>query len=153
MMTLTSASAADLATLAADLASQDLFVRYGQTVQSLERRWQGALQSGEPFLVAQRATQPVGLCWFSTRGVFATGGYLRLIAVSEEAQGAGVGALLLQGFENACAKPPGGWFLLTSDFNAAAQRFYVRHGYRRVGELPGFARPEIAEHIYWKPLS
>ena len=43
-------------------------------------------------------------------------------------------------------------FLLTSDFNHGAQRFYERRGYQRAGALPAFARPGIVELLYWKRL-
>ena len=43
-------------------------------------------------------------------------------------------------------------FLLASHFNEAAHRFYARHGYREVGQLPAYVRPDITEHIFWKRL-
>ena len=36
--------------------------------------------------------------------------------------------------------------------NVGARRFYERHGYRHVGDLPGLARPGIDEALYWKTL-
>jgi ribosomal protein S18 acetylase RimI-like enzyme len=41
--------------------------------------------------------------------------------------------------------------LVTTD-NAGARRFYGRHGYRRVGRLPGLARAGLDETLYWKTL-
>ncbi len=43
-------------------------------------------------------------------------------------------------------------FLLVSDFNEDAQRFYEREGYLRVGPLPGLVLPDVAELLYWKRL-
>jgi ribosomal protein S18 acetylase RimI-like enzyme len=101
--------------------------------------------------VAVSARGPEGVCWFLPRGTFGTGAYLRTLALREDAQGAGLGARLLEAYEAACGAPGGGWFLLTSDFNTAAQRFYERHGYRRVGQLPDFAVPGVSELVFWKP--
>ena len=144
------ATEVDLARLAQQLAPQPLFVRYGLDAHMLQDRWTRALHDGQGLLVAHCDSQAVGLCWFTSSGTFGVGAYLRLIAVVPTAQQAGVGAQLLRAYEAACGSPAGGWFLLTSDFNAAAQRFYTRHGYQEVGRLPNFAKAGIVEHIYWK---
>jgi GNAT superfamily N-acetyltransferase len=80
------------------------------------------------------------------------GGYLRLLAVLEGAQGGGAGAALLAAFEAEVAKASAHAFLLVSDFNGGAQRFYLRHGYARVGALPGLVLPDVAELLFWKRL-
>jgi ribosomal protein S18 acetylase RimI-like enzyme len=41
--------------------------------------------------------------------------------------------------------------LVTSD-NVRARRFYERHGYRKVGELPELVHPGIDEALYHKAL-
>jgi hypothetical protein len=41
--------------------------------------------------------------------------------------------------------------LVTAD-NAGARRFYARHGYRHVGDLPRFAAPGLDEALYQKAL-
>ena len=43
---------------------------------------------------------------------------------------------LLTAFEATVEEKSRHAFLLVSDFNVDAQRFYLRHGYRRVGALP-----------------
>jgi ribosomal protein S18 acetylase RimI-like enzyme len=43
-------------------------------------------------------------------------------------------------------------FLLTSDFNQSAQRFYQRRGYRQVGALPDYVLPGVTELIFWKRM-
>ena len=40
--------------------------------------------------------------------------------------------------------------MLVTKTNRRARAFYERHGYGRVGDLPGFVRPEIAETLYLK---
>ncbi len=78
--------------------------------------------------------------------------HLRLIALAEGAQGGGAGAALLAAYEAEVARASRHAFLLVSDFNTPAQRFYEKHGYARVGALPGLVLPEIAELVYWKRL-
>lgn len=141
----------DLEPLAQAIARLPLFLRYRASQTTLQQRWKEALAREDGFLVAEEDGARVGFCWFHRRGTFASGAYLRTIAVTEGTQGRGVGLLLLEAFEEAADDPPGGYFLLTSDFNQPAQRFYLRNGYRRVGELPGFALDEVTEVIFWKP--
>ncbi len=64
----------------------------------------------------------------------------------------GAGTRLLRAFEAEVARESRHAFLLVSDFNQGAQRFYQRHGYARVGALPGLVLPDVAELIYWKRL-
>ena len=141
----------DLPALAQALAPLALFKAYGLDAAALTARFQGALERGEGLLLATDERGPAGVCWFLARGTFGTGAYLRTLALREDRQGSGLGARLLEAYEAACAQPSGGYFLLTSDFNEGAQRFYQRHGYQPVGQLPGFAVPGVTERVYWKP--
>lgn len=85
-------------------------------------------------------------------GHFGRGGYLRLIALRPGENGRGVGSRLLAAVEDSVRMRHSDLFLLTSDFNQAAQRFYERAGYVRVGALPDFVHAGITELIYWKRL-
>jgi ribosomal protein S18 acetylase RimI-like enzyme len=138
--------------LARALAALPLLRRYGRPEQRVAGDLAAALARGEGLLVAEGAAGPAGLAWFLRAGTFGMGGYLRLIAVVEGAQGSGVGAALLAAFEAEVARESRHAFLLVSDFNEAAQRFYARHGYQRAGALPGIVLPDVAEVIYWKRL-
>ena len=88
----------------------------------------------------------------ATSGHFGRGGYLRLIALRPHLHGRGVGSHLLSAVETAVQRRHPDLFLLTSDFNLGAQRFYERAGYCRVGALPDFVQDGITELIYWKRL-
>lgn len=93
-----------------------------------------------------------GLCWFLHHGTLGMGGYLRLIAVLGGGQGRGTGAALLAAYEAAVARTSAHGFLLVSDFNGPAQRFYERHGWSRVGAIPKLVLPDVDELVYWKRL-
>ena len=93
-----------------------------------------------------------GLARFCSRGQFGNGGYLRLLALRPGCEGRGIGTLLLRAVEDEVKQHSSALFLLTSDFNTGAQRFYARHGYVPAGTLPDFARPGITENIFWKRL-
>jgi ribosomal protein S18 acetylase RimI-like enzyme len=143
---------ADIAPLAAALHGLPLLARYGVTEEGLRRDLGGALERGEGLLGAVRDGAPVGFAWFLTGGTFAVGGYLRLIAIAPGHQGGAVGGRLLDEVERRVAARSRFMFLLVSDFNAGAQRFYERRGYRPAGALEAFVRPDVDERIYWKRL-
>jgi GNAT superfamily N-acetyltransferase len=143
---------AELPDVARALAGVPLMVRYGRSPEALERALSAAHARGERLLVADDAGAVRGLAWFTTQGTLGVGGYLRLIAMLPGAEGKGAGAALLAAFEAETARDSRHAFLLVSDFNEGAQRFYERHGYARSGALPGLVLPDVAELVYWKRL-
>jgi ribosomal protein S18 acetylase RimI-like enzyme len=140
----------DLAFLAEPLAALPLFVPYGLTGPTLRDRWAKAHAHGEGFLVAKEGAERLGLAWFLKTGTFGPGAFLKTLALMPGAQGKGVGAALLTAFEHACGLAFAGFFVMVSDFNPRAVRFYARHGYEEVGRLPGFSSPTVAEILLWK---
>jgi GNAT superfamily N-acetyltransferase len=138
--------------LAAALAALPLMVRYGRGADALVRSLEGAAGRGEGLLVAEEEGAILGLAWFLPAGTLALGGYLKLIAVVPGAAGRGTGLALLRAFEAETARHSAHAFLLVSDFNAGAIRFYEREGYARVGPMPGLVLPDVAELLYWKRL-
>ncbi len=143
---------ADVPALAASLATLPLLIRYGRTADAQARDWHDALTRGDTLLVHDDGSGPAGLAWFVPGGTLAVGGYLRLIAVRPDAQRRGIGAALLAAFEAGVRATSRHAFLLVSDFNTEAQRFYERHGYGRVGVLPGLIRADVGEVLFWKTL-
>ncbi len=144
------ASKGDIGRMARVLADLPLFSSYGLDRETLAQRWTSGRTRGDGLFVAEAEGELLGICWFLQTGTFATAAYLRTLAVVPDAQGRGIGAALLAAFEAATRDASGGWFLLASDSNEGAHRFYQRHGYAEVGRLPGFARPAITERIFWK---
>lgn len=142
----------DVPALAPALAALPLMQRYGRGPEQLAADLTAALERGDGLLAWEEGGAARGLAWFLRQGTFGMGGYLRLIAVAGAGQGSGAGAALLAAFEAEVAKASRHAFLLVSDFNAGAQRFYERRGYARVGALPGLVLPDVAELVYWKRL-
>jgi GNAT superfamily N-acetyltransferase len=157
-MELRPAVAEDVPALAEGLAALPLLVRYGRDAPRLGRDLEAALARGDGLIVAAGPAGPatpaplLGLAWFTRHGTLGLGGYLRLMAVLPGAQARGVGAALLAAFEAEVAAASAHGFLLCSDFNEPARRFYERHGWQRCGALPGLVLPDVAELIYWKRL-
>lgn len=147
------ALAGDCDLLAARLGGLPLLVRYGMSAADLARRLCDAIARGDGVIVACEDEAPVGFAWFLTGGTFGGGGYLRLIGVAPEWQSKRLGAALLEEVEaRVYAAGSRSLFLLVSDFNQAAQRFYVTHGYAQAGRLEKFVRDDVDELIFWKRL-
>jgi GNAT superfamily N-acetyltransferase len=144
---------ADVERLAERLAELPLLERYRRTAGALERDLTAALERGDGLVVhAAPDQEPDGLAWFLRSGTLGMGGCLRLLAVVPGGEGRGVGAALLAAFERAVAEWSGHAFLLVSDFNTGAQRFYARHGYAQVGRLPALVAPDVDELLFWRRL-
>lgn len=142
-------TASDLEDFAAAVAHLPFFSPQNDPLQ-LSERWRRALSEEDGLLAAYQSGKMLGLCWFLHSGTFVIGAYMRLIVVEPSQQSKGLGALLLAAFEKACSNTPGGCFVLTDVDNKAAQKFYLRHAYQVVGQLPGFAGPGRVDQILWK---
>jgi ribosomal protein S18 acetylase RimI-like enzyme len=138
----------DCAHLATSLA---LGVRYGFVKEHWIEKLRRALQEKDNLLfLAEEQGLIAGFFWAHLSGAFLSAPYLRFIAVSPDFQGRGVGTLLLNEFEQQTRYLGKDWFLLVSDFNTTAQRFYEKQGYQKVGALPDFAKEGIAEILMVK---
>ena len=73
---------------------------------------------------------------------------MQLIGVREDLRSGGIGRALMEFVERQATSRD--IFLLVSDFNTDAQKFYTRLGYGQVGKLDDYVVQGIAELIYWK---
>lgn len=93
-----------------------------------------------------------GFALFSLCGTFLMSGYLKLLAVSPEMQGLGVGKALISKMESFVKKESKDLFLFVSDFNTTAKSFYEKVGYQKVGAVCGLILDNVTEELYWKRL-
>ena len=135
------------------MGDSPLLRRYGATHRLALRVLARAQASGDQLTVAVAPDGRVcGLAWVLPSRILTGAAYLRLLLVAEGSQGAGTGAALLAAAEEAARRIANHLALLVTTRNAGARRFYSRHGYRHVGQLPGLARPGLDEALYWKTL-
>jgi GNAT superfamily N-acetyltransferase len=146
-------TAADAPACAAMACRTEIGRRYGFEQGPLAETLAAAIANGGELFLAELDGTVAGFAWVDPRGAFSSAPYLRLIVVEESRRRAGVGAALLAEFEGRTASVGRDWCLLVSDFNEEAQRFYERHGYRKAGALPDFARPGITEILMVKKRS
>ena len=143
----------DFPALAALMAASPLLERYGTTRRTALAALARGRASGDRLIVAVAPDgRMVGMAWVLPSRILTGAAYLRLLLVAEERQRAGTGAALLAAAETAARLVANHLVLLATAGNTGARRFYVRHGYRHVGDLPGLARAGLDEALYWKTL-
>ena len=94
----------------------------------------------------------IGFTYIIPKGAFHSFPYLHIIAIKEEYRGQGVGKALLDYSERIASEMADKLFLVVSDYNPDAKRFYKRNGYRQLGEIPDLYRPGITEYLMAKNL-
>lgn len=99
--------------------------------------------------VAWSGGERCGAALVNPRGV-AGSPYLAAIAVAPGWRGRGVGAELLAYCERWAAGLSRHFFLCVSSFNAAARHFYLRQGYRQVGEFADYIIDGASERLMYK---
>jgi GNAT superfamily N-acetyltransferase len=140
----------DISTLATWLVELPLMKRYDLMVERAAANFESGMARGDWLFAADGDSPACGFAWAMPRGAFGRSPYLRLIGVRADTVGKGVGALLLGEIERRAAEEAKDLFLLVSDFNQDAQRFYRRHGYEQVGALPDYVLPNVSELIFRK---
>ncbi len=141
---------ADIPACAKWIAGTPLWQRYHVTEQSIGERLRTGLEQGATIYVADRAGEVLGFLWLVARGAFARSDYVQLIGVRPSERSRGVGRALMEFAEAKSLAEGRALFLLVSDFNMDAQRFYQRLGYRQVGQLDDYVIPGVTELIYCK---
>jgi GNAT superfamily N-acetyltransferase len=140
----------DLSDAARLMAASSLLRRYHVVYEEALESLASALSSGDLLLVCRR-TELLGFAWVSFGPRILNGAaYLRLLLVA--APGKGVGARLLLAVEDAARQVSNHMYLLATTDNTGARRFYERHGYRHIGDLPGLVQPGLDEALYHKAL-
>lgn len=150
-MRIARATRGQLPALAALMTASPLLRRYRVTAAGARTSLAAAARAGDLLLVATDGDRAVGLAWVILTPALDRSAYLRLLLVAGGRRSQGIGAALLERAErSARARNSRHLVLLVTRSNRRARSFYARHGYRHVGDLPGFVRPRIAEALYVK---
>jgi ribosomal protein S18 acetylase RimI-like enzyme len=148
-------TAPDIPLIAGWIVATPLWRRYRLTETGTRSSLERALSRADLLLVADvdhDNGQACGLAWCLPEGAFGRSTYLRILGVQASHTGLGIGAALLSRAEQIAAETTNAMFLLVSDFNVEAQRFYQRQGYSQIGAIPGYVLPDVTELLYWKRL-
>jgi ribosomal protein S18 acetylase RimI-like enzyme len=143
----------DISRIAEWMANDVLWQRYGLSHETIAADFERGLQRGDLILVVDADIPACGFAWCLLDGMFGSFPYLKRFGVDPTYAGQGIGGLLLDGLERELlARQRHELFLLVSDFNTVAQRFYQRHGYHEVGRIPDLVLPGVAEVLFRKQL-
>jgi GNAT superfamily N-acetyltransferase len=147
-----SMSDADLPAIGALLAASQLLVRYRVTPENAPHVV-SMVGEADLALVNDDDAGPNAFAWVSfAPSVLNGAAYLRLLLIADNAQHRGIGSALLQAVERHARERANHMYLLATSDNSGARRFYERHGYRHVGDLPGLVWPDLDEALYYKTL-
>ena len=145
---------ADIPRIAEWMVDDDLWRRYRLTRETIAADFERGLERDDLIFVVDASEPACGFAWCLPNGMFGAFPYLKRFAVDPAHAGQGLGSLLLDHLEQSLlADQRRELFLLVSDFNLAAQRFYRRHGYEEIGQVPELVLPGVAELIFRKQLS
>lgn len=144
---------ADIPLVAAWMPTLPLWQRYGVTVESATRLFEQSMNQ-HILLTADIPGEATacGLLRCIRRGAFNLSPYVSALGVQAEFQNRHVGAAMLSRAEQMVAENSTDVFLLTSEFNLDAQRFYQRQGYESIGAIADYIVPGITELIFRKRL-
>jgi ribosomal protein S18 acetylase RimI-like enzyme len=145
----------DVPEMASLMATTDTWTRYGVTLESASRTLMNLLQqANDPevceCIVAEDEIGPAGFLVLQHDAVFGMSSYVKLVGVREDVRSRGCGkSLILTAEQLAFARGPN-IFLLTSDFNHRAMKFYENLGYQRAGVIKDYVIKGIDEILYRK---
>lgn len=97
-----------------------------------------------------RADALIGV--IAVRAPWLRGSYLELLAVFEEAQGQGVGPGIMEWLMAEGARVGANLWATVSASNQRARRFYERHGFVPIGEIPDLVQAGCTEILLRRPL-
>lgn len=149
-MILRSMQPSDIPACAHLMAESPLWQRYQVTETAAAQRFEQGLAQQAEIMVAELSGEVAGFIWFVRKGAFGRSGYIMLIGVQANQRSQGIGQKLVEAVEERMFAVVSDIFLLVSDFNEPAQRFYQRLGYHQVGSIPNYILTGVAELIYHK---
>jgi len=131
------------------MAGSDPWVTFGVTHTDARAFFECHLSSDRCYVAIQDG-KVVGFIVFYAKDAFPLGGYVKAIAVEVRHRKQGTGKKMMEFAEARILKQWPNVFLLVSDFNMKARRFYRKLGYSQIGRIPNALAKGRAELIYRK---
>ncbi len=149
-LTLRPLSPDDAAVLGAMTAHMDPWARYPISCEHMTMFFARSEPGAPRFGIDVAGTLEGGMAirteWFA-------GPYIQTFALSPHCQGRGIGSRVLSFIETEARRVgQRNLWVAASDFNAAAHRFYERHGFERLATVPALLRDDRDEILFRKVL-
>ena len=109
-----------------------------------------AIRRKEIYVALNQNDKCIGFMGIVENGCFGNFQYLSILSVKKRYRNKEVGKLLLNKFEQMGFKKADRIFVLCSDFNVAAQKFYKRNDYFECGKIRDLFKKGISEHLFVK---
>lgn len=132
-------------------ASMDPWARYRTTAAELTGFFSRP-EPGAPRFAIRLNGQFEGVLVLKSNWL--AGPYIQTLAIARLVQGRGAGSQILAWIDaEARAAGNRNVWVAASDFNASALRFYERHGFQKVADIPGLLRDDRDEVLLRKRLT
>lgn len=102
------------------------------------------------YVATDKNNKCAGFMGVINNGCFHKFSYLATIAVQKKYRNKGIGETLVKKFETIGFKKADRVFILVSDFNKQAQKFYRKLGYKKVGNIPDLFKIGVSENLLVK---
>ena len=128
----------------------DLWDEYFKTDPSHEFILEDMIFKKQIYVASNKAGRCIGFMGVINNGCFRIFSYLAILAVKREYRNKGIGKALVDKFEDIGFKREEKVFILVSDFNQSAQKFYRKLGYKKVGNIPDLYKIGVSENLLVK---
>jgi ribosomal protein S18 acetylase RimI-like enzyme len=119
--------------------NSDLWDAYFKANPSHESTLEEMISKKQVYVASNGNDNCIGFMGVINNGCFRKFSYLSILAVKKRYRNKGIGELLVNKV-----------FILVSDFNRKAQKFYRKLGYKKVGNIPNLFKFGVSENLLVK---
>ncbi len=124
----------------------DAYYKDNQSIDLIKE----AIKRKEIYIALNSNNTCIGFMGVIEKGCFGNFPYLAILSVHKKYRSKGIGKQLLEKFEKIGLKKADRVFVLCSDFNTQAQKFYKNNEYEECGLIKNLYKNGIAEHLFVK---
>ena len=130
--------------------NSDLWDAYFKNNTTHEATLEEMISKKQVYVATNKNDKCIGFMGVINNGCFDKFPYLATLAVRKRYRNKGIGETLVNKFENIGFEKADRVFILVSDFNKQAQKFYRKLGYKKVGNIPDLFKNGISENLLVK---
>ena len=130
--------------------NSDLWDAYFKNNPTHEAALEKMISKKQVYVATNKNDKCIGFMGIINNGCFHKFTYLATLAVKKNYRKKGIGEALVSKFETIGFKRADRVFILVSDFNKIAQKFYRKLGYKKVGNIPDLFKAGISENLLVK---